>query len=215
VDRHADLSSRPRTGLAAGAAVAALAAGVAVAALAEDGSGADERRTPPVADPAPAPAYPSADTTPPAAAVVSPPRARSRLPVPVPVPVPVPESSVVTEVEEVLGRWRVTTVRGGPVPDGALRALRVYRPQGGRGLGFGYDDGLNARFVEHRLERDGTFTGGSVGGTLVGCIPTYASCTRPSGFGVHGAVQLRVTPDGDLVLVGRGGSSLAVYERVG
>lgn len=112
----------------------------------------------------------------------------------------VPESQLVTDRDDVLGEWTVTAVNGGPVPSDAIRGVAIIK-RGAAGLSFVYTDGVNTHSVNRTMKPDGALVSRSVESTLVGCYNLEgAPCGQPAGLGVDEATELRVTPDGDLVL---------------
>jgi hypothetical protein len=126
-----------------------------------------------------------------------------------PYDVSVPRSRLVTDRDDVVGAWTVVQVAGGPVPSGAERRLDI-AATGRASLDLTYSDEANGHGAAVRVRSDGTLVRGQMYSTTVMCPPP--SCS-PSGFGVLEATRLRLTPDGDLVLVGPDGTALAVYER--
>lgn len=183
--------------------------GLTVVVLAACSATTDSRPTPP---PAPGATTVEAPPQSPMRRVAAPPvRWTSHAPV----PLDVEGSRLVTDREDVIGRWRVVAISTGPVPRGALRGLWVSR-FGRHGLAMSYSDGVNGFSASiNRIRRDGRLGGrGSLTGTLVGCGDRAYTCGRPSGFGVVEARSLRLTADGGLALVDRRGAAVAIYERV-
>lgn len=119
------------------------------------------------------------------------------------------ESWTVPRAEDVLGQWRVVSVRGKAAPSDTRRGLTMFRRDGR--YWATWDDGLNSHGARWSLTATGTYRARDVVSSTVGCID--ATCAHPSGFGVSNASGLRLTADGHLVFLDHSGSELARYAR--
>lgn len=118
------------------------------------------------------------------------------------------EQLLVPSPRDVLGRWRLVSVRGTKPPQNALLGLRMTE-RDHRHWAI-WSDGLNDHSVRWHLTRSGQFRRGETSVTAVGCVGT---CTQPSGFGVATASELRVTANGQLVFLNGRGRETARYRR--
>lgn len=114
----------------------------------------------------------------------------------------------IPRAEDVLGRWRVATVRGAAPPSDSRRNLTLTRRE--NEYWAVWSDGLNTLSVRWTLTPAGVYRAFDRTSTLVGCID--GSCRHPSGFGVSAAHGLRLAGDGQLIFMDANGSELSRYE---